>query len=161
MRKLSLLIIGLVAAFASISCGGDGEAKAFSKSDMLVQNVERLASLAAATSGAGPVVSHQAGSLPAIGAFVRHFGGPMGTASKMQSHALKPGQAPETAGGQSFYFDVNLQLWVDAQWSGKTFNNRLYLDQTKSKPVGAITISMTTPATVFPQSYTAELKISS
>ena len=159
MKKLLPCILGFSAIIGTISCGGDGEVKTFTKTALIVQNVERLNSLCAAESGASPATANQTGALPSIGAFVRHFGGPAGIGPAMLLHTLKPGQVAETVGGEDFYYYDHLQLWVETQWSGKVFASKLFQDQSKTKPAGAVTTTFTGPTNVFPQTYTADYKL--
>jgi|GEM_PF-4899916 len=159
MNKLAAAPIALVLAVGLASCGGDDTAKTFAPVTMSMQNMQRLSSLSMAAGGL-PVASFGVAGgvgvdVSSIGAFVRHYGGLNGTGPAMLRHALVPSSDAAT-GGQNFYFDSYLHLWVATRWSDSTFTNTLYLDQSKTQPAGRIVMTTTTGWTEYPQSYTAD-----
>ncbi|HTQ08565.1 MAG TPA: hypothetical protein VMI31_00695 [Fimbriimonadaceae bacterium] len=154
--KPQLSYLGIAIIVFAVSCGGDDTAKTFDPASMSVQNLQRMAALSMAEGGM-PVASYGvAGSsgvdVPSIGAFVRRFGGLNGTGPTLLKRALAP-SAEAASGGQSFSYDGSLHLWVATRWSGSTFSDSFYIDQSKTQPAGHLTLTSSTGWTSYPQSY--------
>lgn len=59
-------------------------------------------------------------------------------------------------GGEYFYYDEWLMLWVNTQWTETSFSSTFFVDQAKTQPAGFVTSTFAGNWNVFPQTYTSD-----
>jgi hypothetical protein len=172
MKKLFAGLLAIATLASLISCGGSGD-RPLSVTAHRVLDLQKYSFLSMATSGIGYIgfgfgsgggtTGGSGGAsggfgYSSIGGFVRHLGGPTGLAARIKP--LGSGTTGGTGGGggtggEYFYYDEWLQLWVDAQWNENTYSSDFFIDEAKTQPAGHISSVFSGNWQVFPETYTS------